>query len=142
MASSCSPLVQISCLPPWRRNVHPSFRRSFSNSRLFILATVYIYVDIVNNRDVFDYIASGDVLLDTLGTVIHAYEEQHYPMLECRGGDLLRFLMDEHRLTQADLSDVGSQGVISELIHGKRELNVRQIRVLATRFNVSPSVFI
>ena len=81
-------------------------------------------------------------LLDTLGTVIHAYEEQHDPMLECRGGDLLRFLMDEHCLTQADLSDVGSQGVISELIHGKRELNVRQIRVLATRFNVSPSVFI
>jgi HTH-type transcriptional regulator/antitoxin HigA len=50
--------------------------------------------------------------------------------------------MDEHRLPQADLSDVGSQGVISELIHGKRELNVRQIHVLATRFNVSPSVFI
>ena len=64
---------------------------------------------------------------------------------QCRNAvvvDLLRFLMDEHRLPQADLSDVGSQGVISELIHGKRELNVRQIRVLATRFNVSPSVFI
>ena len=60
--------------------------------------------------------------LDTLGTVIHAYEEQHYPMPECRGGDSLRFLMDEHCLTQGDLSDVGSQGVISELIHGKREL--------------------
>jgi HTH-type transcriptional regulator/antitoxin HigA len=25
-------------------------------------------------------------LLDTMGTVIHAYEEQHYPMPECRGG--------------------------------------------------------
>ena len=36
--------------------------------------------------------------------------------------------MDEHGLTQSDLPEVGSQGVVSEIIHGKRELNVRQIR--------------
>ena len=81
-------------------------------------------------------------LLDTLGTVMHAYEEQHHPMPECRGGELLQFLMDEHGLTQSDLPEVGSQGVVSEIIHGKRDLNVRQIRALATRFKVSPSVFL
>ena len=51
-------------------------------------------------------------------------------------------LMDGHNLTQSDLPEVGSQGVISEIIRGKRELNVRQIRALAKRFKVSPSVFI
>ncbi len=81
-------------------------------------------------------------LLDTLGTIIYAYEEQHHPMPKCRGGDSLRFLMDEHNLTQSDLSEVGSQGVVSEIVCGKRELNVRQIRALAKRFKVSPSVFI
>ena len=50
--------------------------------------------------------------------------------------------MDEHGLTQSDLPEVGSQGVVSEIIHGKRDLNVRQIRALATRFKVSPSVFL
>jgi len=81
-------------------------------------------------------------LLDTLGTVIFAYEEEHYLMPKCRGGDSLQFLMDEHSLTQSELPEVGSQGVVSEIIRGKRELNVRQIRALAKRFQVSPSVFI
>jgi HTH-type transcriptional regulator/antitoxin HigA len=49
--------------------------------------------------------------------------------------------MAEHDLTQTDLPEVGSQGVVSEVLHGKRELNVRQIRALAERFHVSPSVF-
>ena len=81
-------------------------------------------------------------LLDTLGTLVHAYEEQHHPMPECSAVDVLRFLMDEHGLSQSDLSEVGSQGVVSDILRGKRELNVRQIRALAKRFQVSPAVFI
>jgi HTH-type transcriptional regulator / antitoxin HigA len=81
-------------------------------------------------------------LLDTLGTLIHAYEEEHHPIPECSGVDVLRFLMDEHDLTQSDLPEIGSQGVVSEILRGKRELNVRQIRALAKRFHVSPGVFI
>ena len=81
-------------------------------------------------------------LLDTLGTLLHAYEEQHHRMPECSGADMLRFLMGEHGLTQSDLPEIGSQGVVSEILRGKRELNVRQIRVLAKRFHVSPAVFI
>ena len=81
-------------------------------------------------------------LLDTLGTLLHAYEEQHYSMPECSGADVLRFLMDEHGLSQSDLPEVGSQSVVSDILRGKRELNVRQIRALAQRFQVSPAVFI
>jgi HTH-type transcriptional regulator/antitoxin HigA len=81
-------------------------------------------------------------LLDTLGTLVHAYEEQHHPMPECSGVDVLRFLMDEHGLSQSDLPEIGSQGVVSDILRGKRELNVRQIRALARRFQVSPAVFI
>jgi HTH-type transcriptional regulator / antitoxin HigA len=81
-------------------------------------------------------------LLDTLGTLIHAYEEEHHSIPACSGVDVLRFLMEEHGLTQSDLQEIGSQGVVSEILRGKRELNVRQIRALATRFHVSPAVFI
>ena len=80
-------------------------------------------------------------LLDTLGTLLHAYEEQHHPIPECSGVDVLRSLMEENSLTQSDLPEVGSQGVISDILRGKRGLNVRQIRVLAKRFQVSPAVF-
>lgn len=81
-------------------------------------------------------------LLDTLGTIIQAYEADHYPVPASSGAEVLRFLMEEHGLTQSDLSEVGSQGVVSEILHGKRELNTRQIRALAKRFKVSPAVFI
>jgi HTH-type transcriptional regulator/antitoxin HigA len=81
-------------------------------------------------------------LLDTLGTLVYAYEEQHHAFPDARGADVLRFLMDEHGLTQSDLPEIGSQGVVSEILRGKRELNVRQIRALAKRFHVSPAAFL
>src|SRR5512132_4403111 len=81
-------------------------------------------------------------LLDTLGTLIHAYEEVHHAIPESSGVDVLHFLMEEHGLTQSDLPEIGSQGVVSEVLRGKRELNMRQIRALARRFQVSPAVFI
>ncbi|MEW6490796.1 MAG: helix-turn-helix domain-containing protein [Thermodesulfobacteriota bacterium] len=80
-------------------------------------------------------------LVDVLGTLVHAYEEEHLPIPDTSGPEVLRYLMAEHGLTQSDLPEVGSQGVVSELLAGKRELNVRQLRVLAQRFGVSPSVF-
>jgi HTH-type transcriptional regulator/antitoxin HigA len=81
-------------------------------------------------------------LLDTLSTLIHVYEEEHYPIPEARAVDILRFFMDENGISQSDLPEVGSQGVVSEILNGKRELNVRQIRQLAKRFHVSPAVFV
>jgi HTH-type transcriptional regulator/antitoxin HigA len=81
-------------------------------------------------------------LLDTLGTLIQVYEEEHFPMPESSGIDVLRFFIEEHGLTQSDLPEVGSQGVVSEVLNGKRELNVRQIRALAGRFKVSPAAFV
>ncbi len=81
-------------------------------------------------------------LLDTLGTLIQAYDQEHYPMPDVKGSEMLEFFMEENALTQADLSEIGSQGVVSEILAGKRELNVRQIRALAKRFHVSPAVFV
>jgi HTH-type transcriptional regulator/antitoxin HigA len=81
-------------------------------------------------------------LLDTLGILIHAYEEQHYPMPECKGSEILHSLMEEHDLSKADLPELGSVQVVSDILQGKQELNVKQIRALAERFHVSPAVFI
>jgi HTH-type transcriptional regulator/antitoxin HigA len=55
--------------------------------------------------------------------------------------EMLRFLMQENGLTQQGLPEIGSQGVVSEILSGKRKLNARQIANLASRFNVPESVF-
>jgi HTH-type transcriptional regulator / antitoxin HigA len=60
---------------------------------------------------------------------------------ESTGVDVLRFLMEEHGLSQSDLPEMGSQGVVSEILNGKRELNLRQVRALAEKFKVSSAVF-
>lgn len=55
---------------------------------------------------------------------------------------MLKYLMEQHGVRQADLAEIGSQGVVSEILSGKRQLNLRQIRALAARFHVPPSVFL
>ncbi|MEY2832550.1 MAG: hypothetical protein RLZZ574_1808 [Cyanobacteriota bacterium] len=80
-------------------------------------------------------------LLDTLGILIEAYDNDHYPLPDCNGIDALIYLMEEHSLSQSDLPEIGSQGVVSEILNGKRKLNVRQIQLLAERFQVSTATF-
>ncbi len=81
-------------------------------------------------------------LLDTLGAVIHAYEERHEPIPECTGRDMLQFFIDEHGLVASALPEIGSERIVQEIIHGKRELTIPQVRALAKRFHISPAVFI
>lgn len=50
--------------------------------------------------------------------------------------------MQEHGLSQGDLPEVGAQSVVSEILAGKRQLNVRQIRALVERFQVPADLFI
>ena len=50
--------------------------------------------------------------------------------------------MDEHNLNQSELPEVGSQGVVSEVLNGKRELNLRQVRALSKRFNIPQKFFL
>lgn len=81
-------------------------------------------------------------LAEALGVFIEVYDKTHYPMPAPSAREMLRFLMEQNGLTQSDLPEIGSQGVVSEILSGKRSLNVRQISRLAKRFHVSPGVFL
>ena len=82
-------------------------------------------------------------LIETLSTLIEAFDEAHHALPDASGREVLRWLMEQHHLSQSDLkADLGGQGVVSEVLSGKRDLNLRQIRALAARFGVDPAVFI
>ena len=81
-------------------------------------------------------------LADAIGVFVERYESEHPPIPAGKPAEVLRFLMAEHGLRQSDFADIGSQGVISELLAGRRQLNTRQIRKLAKRFAVSAAVFV
>jgi HTH-type transcriptional regulator / antitoxin HigA len=80
-------------------------------------------------------------LLDIVGMVVSDYEQTHYPIPKSTPQNVLAYLMSEHQLKQSDLPEIGSQGVVSEILRGKRQLNTRQIQMLSQRFGVSANVF-
>ena len=81
-------------------------------------------------------------MLDTLGAVIQSYEDRHYPIPDCSGIDMLQYLMEEHQLAISDLSEIGNAEVISEILDGKRELTIKNLQDLSSRFQVSPAIFV
>ena len=81
-------------------------------------------------------------LVDIVGTLIEDYEKKNIPEPEGDAIGCLKYLMQEHGLKQKDLVELGSPGVISEILSGKRDLNKRQIKALSERFNCSPAIFI
>lgn len=96
-------------------------------------------LDEVGDRE--DHPLSG--LLDIVSAFTRDYEERNVAIPDADPVAVLRFLMQQHDLRQSDLADVfGSQSNVSEVLHGKREINARQARALAKYFNVSPAVFI
>ena len=81
-------------------------------------------------------------LVDIVADLIDDYESEFQPLPQTNGVDALKFLMEQHKLKQADLCEIGSQGVVSEILTGKRELNLRQVRALSERFGVSADTFL
>ncbi len=81
-------------------------------------------------------------LMDTVGTLIEAYEKEHYPFSEGEPIDVLKYLMEKQNVTPSDLAESGSMRNISEILSGKRSLDIRQIKFLSKRFNVSPATFL
>ena len=80
-------------------------------------------------------------LMTRIGDLIESYDHEHRPMPVASGAEVLRFLIQEHGLKQSELPEVGTQSVVSEILAGKRKLNLRQIRWLSERFNVRAEVF-
>lgn len=81
-------------------------------------------------------------MMDVLGVLIADYEDEHVPEPEGDPISVLQYFMEVYSLRQKDLPELGSQGVVSEILNKKRTLNLRQIKLLSERFKVPPSVFI
>ncbi len=75
--------------------------------------------------------------------IIETYEEKHFPFPESLPHEMLQHIMEASGTRQADLVGViGSSGVVSEIVNGKRAISKAQAKALADRFKVSPSLFI
>jgi HTH-type transcriptional regulator/antitoxin HigA len=115
---------------------------------------VFPFVSIIKSEDeylnrinileeIFEIVDEDDIehplrlLSSIVSDTIHDYESINYPFSR---KDFLVALMKKYKLRQSDLPEIGSQGVVSEIISGKRKLNKRQVQALSQRFGVSPKI--
>jgi HTH-type transcriptional regulator/antitoxin HigA len=80
----------------------------------------------------------GDVArLQAQARLIAAYEEARWPRRPPSTADLIRYLMDQHDLTRADLVPIlGTASRVSEVLRGKKELSMAMVQRLRARFRV------
>jgi HTH-type transcriptional regulator/antitoxin HigA len=90
-------------------------------------------------------LASGEQdYLDVFTDLVERYEVETHPMPEVSDAAMLRHVIDASGVTQSQLAaEVGiSMSTISEVLHGKRELNRKHVTALARYFKVDPGVFL
>ena len=83
-------------------------------------------------------------LYELLVTLIEKFELDYYaPGAASTPHSMLLFLMEQREIKQADLIGVvGSKGVVSEVVSGKREISKGQAKALGAFFHVDPGLFI
>jgi len=100
-----------------------------------------------------DYLIENDdenPLIDFLASKIAAYEDNSGRFAEFNkavaempvGVALLRTLIDQHKLSYADLKEeIGSKSLVSQILSGQRSLTIAHIKALSARFGVKPEWF-
>lgn len=87
--------------------------------------------------------AEESTLFELLIALIEKYEDEQYPMGKSSPHSMLLHLMEARGLKQVDLVGIlGSSGVTSEVVNGKREISKTQAKALGEFFHVDPGLFI
>ena len=83
-------------------------------------------------------------LLTLVGDLMMEWEARQNYVPELLPNEMLDVLMEEQGLTQQALAEATgiSQGIVSRLLHGEREMRLEHIRRFAEFFKVSPAIFV
>jgi HTH-type transcriptional regulator/antitoxin HigA len=74
---------------------------------------------------------------ELLGLLLAKYEEEHFPMPKTGPVEAIRFAMDRQGLGQTDLAELlGSRSRASEILSGRRDLTLPQIRLLSKAWGI------
>lgn len=87
--------------------------------------------------------AEQNALLELLVILIEKFEDEHYQLNASTPHSILLHLMEARDLKQSDLVGVlGSKGVTSEVINGKRSISKAQAKALGEFFHLSHTLFL
>jgi len=120
--------------------------------RLFLPRPIHDRTDYANILAVADVFAGYESKMtpgqndyfDLLCTLIEAWERENVEPVEATPLDMLKHLLDEHKLSAADLSRIlGASRMLGPMIlRGERSITADHARTLGRYFHVSAGVFI
>ena len=80
---------------------------------------------------------------ELLGLLLAKYEEEHFPTPRTGPVEAIRFAMDRQGLEQSDLAHLlGSRSRASEILGGRRDLTLPQIRLLSKTWGIPAAALI
>jgi HTH-type transcriptional regulator/antitoxin HigA len=81
--------------------------------------------------------------LEAQARLIAAYEERRWPPRTASTADVIRYLMDQHGLSRADMVPIlGTASRVSEVLRGKKGLSMTMVQRLRARFRVPADVLL
>jgi HTH-type transcriptional regulator/antitoxin HigA len=81
--------------------------------------------------------------LEVLSILVKQYEQGHYPVPKPNPLEAIRFRLEQMGMSEAELSEIlGYRSRKSEILSGKRKLNLSMIRKLSERLHISAEVLI
>lgn len=84
-----------------------------------------------------------EAMLDALVTLVDAYEARRWPMAISTPLEILQYAVTEMGHTQAALAALlGSRSRASEILAGKREMTVHQIRKVSRAWHISADLLV
>jgi len=81
--------------------------------------------------------------LEILSILIKEYENEHYPIAQPNPLEAIRFRLDQMNMSESELSEIlGYRSRKSEILSGKRKLNLAMIRKLTEKLHIPAEVLI
>jgi HTH-type transcriptional regulator/antitoxin HigA len=104
--------------------------------------------ELIRARALVDQLMASDdpadlARLQAQARLIAAYEETKWPRRTPNTAEMIRYLMDQHGLTRADLVPIlGTPSRVSEVLRGKKGLSMTMVQRLRARFRVPADVLL
>lgn len=104
--------------------------------------------ELVRARALIDRLMASDdagdmARLEAQARLISAYEQRKWPRRTPSTAEIIRYLMDQHGLTRADMVPIlGTASRVSEVLRGKKGLSLTMVQRLRARFRVPADVLL
>ncbi|MVM34293.1 transcriptional regulator [Spirosoma sp. HMF4905] len=82
-------------------------------------------------------------LLELISILVHDYEHREFPIENLDPIEAIKYQMEELGVTTVEMAElVGGKSRLSELLHQKRPLSIRQVKAISARLDIPADILL